>query len=264
MSYQSDLDDLILSYSNAPLPSLKVTSYFSIYTELFRHLRGTDVTFVETGVLNGGSLFMWRDWLGPKARIIGIDLNPSVTRYREHGFEIFVGDQGDPAFWDDCLGQIGKFDVLLDDGGHQSFQQIVTLCSAIKNAQDDCIIVIEDTSTSFMKEFSVDRGYNFLRYAKDSTDLLTARMSHLFDGQFPPSINYKMLEQFSRVFGIHFYTGIVAFRIAPDLLREPALVWNRPPEAIADDFRYGGATSANVDWPTPYSTVSLTVEGRGN
>ena len=32
---------------------------------------------------------MWKNWLGDKARIIGIDLNPEAKKWVDTGFEIF-------------------------------------------------------------------------------------------------------------------------------------------------------------------------------
>ena len=60
-SFSQSLKDLRQSFAESPEPSFKVSNYFSAYVELFGHLRGRDCTFVETGVLNGGSLFMWRN-----------------------------------------------------------------------------------------------------------------------------------------------------------------------------------------------------------
>ena len=107
MSKPELYNKLISSYKSAPHPSFKVTNYFPIYVDLFGHLVGTSCVFIETGVLHGGSLFMWRSWLGDQARIIGIDLNPGATRWREHGFEIYIGDQGSPSFWNESLSSIG-------------------------------------------------------------------------------------------------------------------------------------------------------------
>jgi hypothetical protein len=45
---------------------------------LFEKYKNTKITFVEVGVLGGGSLFIWRIFFGPEARIIGIDHNPNV------------------------------------------------------------------------------------------------------------------------------------------------------------------------------------------
>ena len=80
MNPTSALEDLISCWKNSPHPSLKITSYFPAYVELFGHLRGQNCTFIETGILDGGSLFMWREWLGANARIIGIDLNPDAMK----------------------------------------------------------------------------------------------------------------------------------------------------------------------------------------
>ena len=79
------------AFKNSPRPSSKHTTYFSVYDHLFRNYRGKKITLVEVGILNGGSLFMWREFFGPDARIIGVDLNPEVVKFREYGFEIFVG-----------------------------------------------------------------------------------------------------------------------------------------------------------------------------
>ena len=96
-------EELIQCWANSPYPSIKTSTYFAAYAQIFGHLRNTDCTFVETGILDGGSLFMWRSWLGPKAKIVGIDLNPQARKWEAHGFEIHIGDQGDPSFWSETL-----------------------------------------------------------------------------------------------------------------------------------------------------------------
>ncbi|MDQ8161336.1 MAG: hypothetical protein P3C10_02010, partial [Gemmatimonadota bacterium] len=68
-------------YDSAPYLSIKHANYFAIYDELLTRYRGRPVTFVEIGVLNGGSLHMWRQFLGNDARIIGVDLNPAAQRW---------------------------------------------------------------------------------------------------------------------------------------------------------------------------------------
>ena len=65
-------------YKNLNLASLKCDTYFQTYEELFSEYVGKEITFVEIGVLHGGSLLMWKEYFGPKARIIGIDLDPYI------------------------------------------------------------------------------------------------------------------------------------------------------------------------------------------
>ena len=110
------------AFNSSPKPSSKHTTYFQVYDQLLDPYRGKNITFVEIGVQNGGSLHMWRQFFGPHARIIGIDLNPDATSLREDGFEIFVGSQSNPTFWKNVLAEVGQIDVLLDDGGHNYLQ----------------------------------------------------------------------------------------------------------------------------------------------
>jgi len=98
-----EYEALIEAFQLSPYPTVKLNNYFQIYTDLFQHLIDSQCTFIEVGVLSGGSLFMWRKWLGNKARIIGIDLNPDALKWREFGFEVYIGDQGDPLFWQTIL-----------------------------------------------------------------------------------------------------------------------------------------------------------------
>ena len=51
--------------------SLKWSSYFQVYENIFSEYRNKKITFVEIGVANGGSLFIWKKFFGKNAKIIG-------------------------------------------------------------------------------------------------------------------------------------------------------------------------------------------------
>lgn len=254
------VDDLVTCWRESPYPSIKISTYFWAYAELFAHLRGTECTFIETGILDGGSLFMWRRWLGDKARIIGVDLNPEGLKWKEHGFEIFIGDQGDPQFWRDTLGEIGQFDALLDDGGHQSFQQIVTAVEAIDHLTQPAVVVVEDTQSNFMTDFSSQGSHSFLRFAKDLSDLMTARTLQLYPDRVQGVPNQAMVERYRKLSSVQFFNSLVAFRVVPDMPIQPAVVRNRLPNS-ASDFRYNGVTSARVEWPYLFNPATVEVRG---
>jgi len=263
MSSQLQLDRLLEAYRQSPATSLKVNVYFPIYAQLFGHLVGTDCTFVETGVLNGGSLFMWRSWLGPDANIVGLDLNPAAKKWEEHGFDIYICDQGNSDALAEVLQQVGPFDALLDDGGHQSFQQITTLTTAMRYAKESSIIAIEDTHTSFMKGFSRHGRHSFCEYAKDSTDLLTAKAHNLYPGQMPPIDNPSVIDEFQRIHSVEFFSNLVAFKLSPFAAETPQNMVNKAPEALAQDFRYEGRNSSLVNWPDPFCKTQITLFGDG-
>ena len=75
-------------WKNSKYYSVKHKNYFPIYEELLSSYVGKKITFVEIGVLSGGSLFMWKNYFGENARIIGVELNPVAKKWEKHGFEI--------------------------------------------------------------------------------------------------------------------------------------------------------------------------------
>ena len=78
-------NDLIKFFHESEYYTLKYKNYFPIYEKLFSKFRGKKITFVEIGVLSGGSLFMWRNYFGDQARIIGVELNPEAKRFEKYG-----------------------------------------------------------------------------------------------------------------------------------------------------------------------------------
>jgi len=155
--------------------SIKWKKYFPIYETLFEKYRNKGITFVEIGVLDGGSLFMWREFFGEQARIIGIEINESAKVWEDYGFEIFIGSQSDPKFWQDFYAEIGKVDIVLDDGGHTYQQQIVTVECSLENIRPDGKIIVEDTYTSYEKEYGYPSNYSFIKYASNLVDGMNLR-----------------------------------------------------------------------------------------
>ena len=192
-------------YKNLKRVSLKCDTYFQVYEELFSKYVGKKITFVEVGVLQGGSLFMWREYLGKDARIIGIDLHPNAKELEKHGFEIYIGSQSDKNFWKNFYSKVGKIDVLLDDGGHINDQQIITLSESVHNINDNGVIVIEDVHTSYLKKFGNPSKYSFINYSKYLIDVINSR--------FPETKIKKNNDFRNKMYSISFYESIVAIKI---------------------------------------------------
>ena len=72
--------------------------YFPVYERHLLKFVNTDVVFFEIGCGQGGSLQMWKRFLGPNARIVGIDLRPECKGLVEDQIEIRIGDQSDKTF----------------------------------------------------------------------------------------------------------------------------------------------------------------------
>lgn len=211
--------------------SIKHDSYFQVYERIFGRFVGQPITFVEVGVLNGGSLFMWRDYFGPQARIIGVDLNPGARRWQEHGFEIHIGSQSDPDFWARFFAEVGEIDVLLDDGGHTNRQQIVTVDAALNHVRPSGLIVVEDTHASYLASYWNPSARSFIGYCKHVVDSIGSR-----SGQLPQAGNGL----WQRVFSVEFYESIVVFNVDPARCFVAQLEYNQGETVNAKDFRYEG------------------------
>ena len=192
-------------YKNLKYPSLKIDSYFQVYEEIFKNYIGKEIIFTEVGVLGGGSLFMWKEYFGSKARIIGIDLNTEAKKLEKHGFEIYIGSQSEKNFWKTFYDKVGKIDILLDDGGHHNKQQIVTVNESIKNINDGGIIVVEDSHSSYMEKFGNPSKNSFINYSKNIIDRVNYR--------FPfEKLSYQKKRE-KKIYSISFYESLVVFNI---------------------------------------------------
>jgi hypothetical protein len=211
-------------YKNLKRVSLKCDTYFQVYEELFSKYVDKKITFVEVGVLQGGSLFMWREYFGKDARIIGIDLHPNAKELEKHGFEIYVGSQSDKNFWKNFYFKVGKIDVLLDDGGHVNDQQIITLGESVHNINDNGIIVTEDVHTSYFKKFGNPSKYSFINYSKYLVDVVNSRF---------PETKIKKNNNFrNKIYSISFYESVVAIKINSKKSIEPVILKNNESESI--------------------------------
>ena len=157
--------EFLQAYESSPFPAYKHSTYLDAYPNLLSPYIGKEVTLVEVGLFKGGSLFMWRNFLGDKVRIIGVDIEQSSVQWRDFGFEIHIGDQSDPAFWKTFFHNVGPVDILIDDGGHGNLQQISTVVNAVNFINDGGLLIIEDTHCSYRRDFGNPHPYSFTKFS---------------------------------------------------------------------------------------------------
>lgn len=122
----------------------KWTHYLEIYHRHFARFVGQPVHLAEVGVLGGGSLELWRNYLGEQSHLYGIDIQPECAKFATERISIFIGDQQDRTFWANFRGQVPMLDILIDDGGHQPEQQMVTLEEMLPHLQPGGVYICED------------------------------------------------------------------------------------------------------------------------
>jgi len=177
--------------------------YFEVYDAHFSRFRNKDVTILEIGVSQGGSLQMWKHYFGSKAKIYGIDINPECKGFEEENIKIFIGSQSDRNFLKDVVASIPSIDILIDDGGHFMKQQIISFQELFNHIKEDGVYLCEDCETSYLPEYGggVKRPGSYIEYSKNWIDDINAWYSK--EKRLPVNERTKSMKS------VHFYNGIV-------------------------------------------------------
>ena len=126
--------------------------YTEVYEQLFAGLRRRPLTLLEIGLRHhpfyrfrsttSPSLRMWLDYF-PQALVCGFDIN-EFSSMGSSRVRIFRGDQGNPADLMKMLASVGALDIVIDDGSHASYHQLVTLHALLPAVKPGGLYIIED------------------------------------------------------------------------------------------------------------------------
>ena len=178
--------------------------YFPIYEQWFSPYRDKEIVFVEVGVQNGGSIQMWHDYFGKDAKIVGVDIDERCKQFEDADKNIFIeiGSQDDPEFWRAFKEKYPRVDILLDDGGHISSQQITTFREMFPHIKDGGLYLCEDCHTSYWQDWNggLKKPDTFIEFTKNIIDELNALTSK---EALPSTYNTRNMG------GLHFYDSVV-------------------------------------------------------
>jgi len=188
--------------------------YFDIYEENFSKFKKKKITILEIGIAKGGSLRMWKNYFGSNSKIVGIDINSACKQYQEDNIKIYIGNQTDVNFLSSVIKDIGRPDIIIDDGGHTSNQQIISFNYLYDHLNDKGIYLVEDTHSSYHSDFQ-DRqdGFTFMDYAKSLADKLNLWYQYndykIYKKEIKEKINMPYFTK--NTYKISFYNSIVIF-----------------------------------------------------
>ena len=125
--------------------------YLRNYEEYFRPLAGRDIRLLELGVLNGGSLLLWRDYF-ERGLIVGLDLNPLRVDDPTGRIRFYQGGQQDTELLDRLARECAPegFDVIIDDCSHVGELARVSFWHLFEHhLKPGGLYVIEDWGTGY-------------------------------------------------------------------------------------------------------------------
>ncbi|MCF8370875.1 MAG: class I SAM-dependent methyltransferase [Bacteroidales bacterium] len=150
------------------------------YRSHFRKFKLRSINLLEIGA--GGwddpfdgahSLRMWKKYF-PFGKIFSIDICDK-SALQEKRIKIFQGSQVDKEFLAKVCNEIGELDIIIDDGSHINAHVIETFKLLFPKLKDGGIYVIEDTQTSYWKDFGgdsddLDNPNTMMNFFKSLTD----------------------------------------------------------------------------------------------
>ena len=195
--------------------------YFEIYRMFFNRFRKRkNIKVLEIGVRKGGSLNLWRQYFDESAIIVGVDIDPDTQRCENKDARTFVriGDQANPKFLKKIVDEFREFNIIIDDGGHSTNQQITSFIHLYDSLSKDGIYLVEDTHSNFWQKFQ-DRkdGLTFLDLAKNLVNLLHDPYQNLsicepLSADNPNKLREMRVSRFySETKSICFFDSIVVF-----------------------------------------------------
>jgi demethylmacrocin O-methyltransferase len=152
----------------------------------------------------GNSLRMWKKYF-PLGEIFGIDIYEKSS-LQEKRIKIFQGSQVDKEFLEKTTDEIGKIDIIIDDGSHLNEHIVETFKILFPKLNDNGVYVVEDLQTSYWEDFGGDskdlnNGNTAMNFIKSLTDCL--------NHQEMPDVNYKTTYYDKKIISVHFYHNLV-------------------------------------------------------
>ena len=175
--------------------------YTFVYEMLFHSLRDKPVSILELGLARttedyrgrseerdcalSPSVEMWLRYF-EQAHVTGFDLS-DFSQHRDSRFTFIQGDLGKEADYDRILeGQAG-FDIVVDDGSHASFHQMLAFTKLFGAVREGGFYIVEDTwsqPSSIEKAFPVShtisrlfREFLLLGYFPDTSPVPSAEFN---------------------------------------------------------------------------------------
>jgi hypothetical protein len=197
--------------------------YLARYEEKFAPYRDRSVSLLEIGIQNGGSLEVWSKYFLDARALIGCDINSKcgLLTFDSPRINVVIGDVNEASVRQEILGRCSSFDIIIDDGSHQSRDIVRTFGHLFPRLNDGGLYVIEDLHCSYWQEFGGGVSFpgsavNFLKKLADLVNfehwgIEAARESilTLFAGAYGVNFSHSHLEH---VHSVEFSNSLCVIR----------------------------------------------------
>lgn len=200
---------------NNQKPTFKWLHYFPIYENYLSRYINRSLSVLEIGVLDGGSLSLWRNYLGPHSKILGIDTDQEAKQHENFQISVEIGDQSDEEFLNYINKKHGPFDVVIDDGSHKQSDVVTTFSFWMDKMPKNSVYLIEDTHTA-----------DIVSYQDSDTDIfkflypISRGLSSNYSGQNISTMG-------SALSSVSYYDSIIAIEFKEPYIRKAIQVGDK-------------------------------------
>lgn len=207
-----NLDELALKHQTDK--SSRGHYYTRWYEPYFEKLRDKELKILEIGVLHGCSLKMWEEYFS-RSKIYGLDIM-DLKHLKTDRTEILQGSQSDRNFLESISSLYGPFDIIIDDGSHQSSDMRASFQVLFPLLNNNGYYVVEDLCTNYFQFDEQNSSNRFTTDLKNIVDSVNGNGKTCYgcksnavkngDDYYPSRGEFTYIE--NAVEFIHFYRGI--------------------------------------------------------
>jgi hypothetical protein len=160
----------------AGYPLDKWIRYFPVYERYLERYRGRPVRVLEIGLYRGGGLELLRHFLGPEARLVGIDFDKKGRAALGKKNPVEIGNLANPEFLQHVSKKHGPFDVVIDGGDHTVKQRVMSVETLFPLLGEGGTYLVEDYRAPYRTAYSREtpNQRTFIEWVKDRIDDLNA------------------------------------------------------------------------------------------
>lgn len=196
----------------------KWESYLELYDSVLRPIKTNEVSLLEIGVQNGGSLEIWNKYFVNGKIFVGCDIDEKCSEldYQQDNISVVIGDAAAEATFKKVSAQCDHYDVIIDDGSHLSSDCIKNLRLYFDLVKPGGFYILEDLHCSYWKEFEggLLDSKSIINRLKDYVDF----PSYEFWGADPNNISEKerrigdFIYKYRNIESISFYNSVVIIK----------------------------------------------------
>ncbi len=156
--------------------SLKWELYLKEYDRVLAEYQDSSVNILEIGVQNGGSLEAWSQYFKNAQSIVGVDIDQKCQSlvYSDDRIQVIIGDCCQQNVLEKITRQAAIFDLVFDDGSHQSADIIKAFLLYFPKLSVDGIYIIEDLHCSYWSNYEggLFDSYSSIAFIKKLIDII--------------------------------------------------------------------------------------------